>query len=603
MLRIREFQRLLRDMFAVLGWRFGLFLGLMGLTGLMEGVSLASVAPLLVASGVGSNGKSASRLTSLVSSVLGRLGLQPTATAIAATVVAALAVSTVLFLCQAYVGARLQTAYVYRWQQRLASAIFGARWGFFLRHRHGDLINALVTETQRLGGAFYQSGLLLTGIVHGALFLLVAAILSARTTLVIVAGGIVLFGITRPFVRRAYEQGAGMSRENAAVQSLAGELVGGAKLVKATATERRAVGLIESAADRLRQHFRDNAFDVQVIKGVFDFGAAALIAVVLVLSQSVLRSDPAVTLVVLAIFVRLMPKLAGIQYSLQTLSLSLPAVALLHALVSEAEADAEPLSTEPLPENLASGPLAISLHDVHVRHGAVAALAGVSLDIPPGSCLALVGGSGAGKSSLVDAVLGLVPVSGGRILVNGVDVSGLPLAALRARIGYMGQETVLYNASVRDNILWRRPDSQARELDDAVRLAGAEQFLSKLNGYERFVGDGGALLSGGERQRLALARAALGVPGLLILDEATSALDAETERTVTDGVAALKGRVTVIMIAHRLSSARIADTICVLEEGRVVERGTWDELMHRGGRFERLWRLQHTKDQDAHVEA
>jgi ATP-binding cassette subfamily B protein len=231
---------------------------------------------------------------------------------------------------------------------------------------------------------------------------------------------------------------------------------------------------------------------------------------------------------------------------------------------------------------------------LQVRFGRVAALAGIDLEIPAGTCVALVGGSGAGKSTLVDAVLGLVAPTSGWVRINGIALDELPLASLRRRIGYMGQDTVLYNGSIRENILWGTPSADDGMLDEAVRLAGADAFIAKLQfGYETPVGDGGRLLSGGERQRLGLARAALGRPGLLILDEATSALDAETERTVTAAVAALKGKTTTILIAHRLSSARIADTIVVMEGGVIVEHGTWDALMERRGRLYHLWELQH----------
>lgn len=239
---------------------------------------------------------------------------------------------------------------------------------------------------------------------------------------------------------------------------------------------------------------------------------------------------------------------------------------------------------------------------VSVHYGRVAAVSDVTLRIPAGACVALVGGSGAGKSTLVDAVLGLVPVTSGEIAVNGVSLQRLPLASLRRRTGYMGQDTVLYNSSIRDNILWGRSARSQEELDAAVRVAGADGFIRGLrDGYDSQVGDRGALLSGGERQRLGLARAVLGTPGLLILDEATSALDAESERLVTTAVAALKGRTTVIIIAHRLSSVRIADAICVMEKGEVVEHGSWDELIRRRGRLHQLWRLQHAAEQGANA--
>lgn len=597
--------RLVTDIVRVVGARYFWYLCLTVLTGLTEAVSLTSVIPLLGLARVGSGGLQAGgKLGRLAVVVLERCGVSPTVTSLGAVVVGAFLVSTTLFLAQAYVGASLQTMYVYRWQRSLATAIFTARWEYFLRRRHGDLINALVTETKRLGGAFYETSMLLTGLVHSALFLAIAAALSGATTAILVCGGTILFLITRPLIGRAYLQGIGISRENAAFQSMAGEFVSGAKLLKATGTETEATRLLTETADRLRQHFVANAFDVQVGKGVFDFGAAAMGAGILVASQSILGTDPAVTLVILAIFVRLMPKLMGIQYSLQTMNVTLPAVELLQSLAADVEREAEALSSEPLPEALRQGPLEVSLRDLHVHYESVAAVSGVDLDIPAGRCTAIVGGSGAGKSTLIDAVLGLVPAGRGTVRINGVLLAELPIAALRRRIGYMCQETVLYNASIRDNILWGSPERGEAALKEAARIAGVDRFVQQSrDGYDTSVGDRGALLSGGERQRLGLVRAVLGNPGLLVLDEATSALDAETERTVTDAVAALKGTTTVIIITHRLSSARIADTICVMEDGRIVEQGSWDDLVARGGRFHELWSLQYANERGANVEA
>lgn len=600
MIGATAFLRLFADIRSVVGPSYWPYLSLVALTGLMEGVSLASIVPLLVLAGVGSRSTdSGGRVGDLMSSAFTGVGVEPTLLTIGAVVVAAVAVSALLFVLHARLGARLQAAYVCRWRQRLISAIFGARWSYLVSRRQGDLLNAIVTEPQHLTGAFYQTGVLLTAIVHSLVFMIVAAALSLSTTALILCGGAMLFLVTRPMAARAYRIGVLTSAENAALHSAASELISGAKLVKATATEPDAVRVLGGSADRLQQRFRTHAFDVQIVKAVFDFGAAALLAGVLIVNSAWFAVNPATTVVILAIFVRLMPKLSEMQQSAQWLAGSLAVVESLHATLSQAEAETETASLEPLPDALAAGPFAVAVSGVSVCYGDVTALSNVTLRVAAGSSVALVGSSGAGKSTLVDAVLGLVPTTSGEITINGMPLEQLPLASLRRRIGYMGQETVLYNASIRDNILWGRSDATQNELEACVRAAGAEGFIGQLrDGYETRVGDRGNLLSGGERQRLGLARAALGTPGLLILDEATNALDMKSERVVTDAVAALKGGTTVIVIAHRLSSVRIADTICVMEKGAIVEQGPWEELMRRRGRLHELWRLQHADNQE-----
>lgn len=590
MIDIQALRRLFADIWSVVGSRYGLYLCLLALTGLMEGMTLASVVPLLAAIGIGEGGSGVGGVVSqTVLGLLSWLGLGVSVPAIAGVILGSLFLSTVFFLAQAYVGISLQTSYVSQWQKRLLSGIFAAKWGLFLKTRNGDLINSVVTETQRLGGAFYQTGLLLTGLLHSAIYMALAAMLSGLTTLGVIAGGAFLFLVTRPLIQRAYRIGFGISHENAELQVKLGEFVGSAKLLKATATENAAVGALNGIVKRLQKHILANSFDAQLVKGIFDFGAAAMVASILVISRSVLDIDAAVILVILAIFVRLIPKLTGLQQSLQSLTSSLPAVANLNEIVRTIEAEVEVSRTGPLPEALSDGPLAVSLQNIAVSHDTVQVISNLSLAIPAGACIALVGRSGAGKSTLVDAMLGLVPASAGSVSVNGINLNELPLYGLRQRIGYMGQETMLYNTTIRGNILWSQPHHSDEAVMAAAASAAADAFISQSpHGLDTMIGDRGGRLSGGERQRLGLARALLGNPGLLVLDEAASALDAETDAAVTRALELLKGKVTMIVISHRLSSVRMADYIYVLDKGQIVESGTWDELKGSTGQFSRL---------------
>ena len=590
MIDTKAFRNLFADIWSVFGTRYAAYLCLLAITGLLEGLTIASVVPLLGAIGIGEGGAGAGGVIS--QSVLGLLtwlGVGVSVPAIAALILVSLSLSTVFFLAQAYMGVSLQTAYVSSWQRRLLKSIFSAKWGLFLKTRNGDLINSVVTETQRLGGAFYQTGLLLTGLLHSAIYMSLAAMLSGLTTLGVVAGGAFLFLVTRPLIHRAYRVGAGISHENAELQVKLGEFVASAKLLKATATEDEAFGVMSGIVKRLRKHVLSNGFDAQIVKGIFDFGAAAMVASILVISRSVLNIDAAVILVILAIFVRLIPKLTGLQQSLQALTGSLPAVANLNDIARVIDAEVEACVAGPLPLALASGPLGLTLQGVAVNQGDAQVISDLSMIVEAGACIALVGRSGAGKSTLVDAMLGLVPITAGAIDVNGINLQALPLQGLRRRIGYMGQETMLYNTTIRGNILWSQPQHSDEVVMKAASLAAADAFISQTpQGLDTMVGDRGGKLSGGERQRLGLTRALLGNPGLLILDEAASALDAETDAAVTRALESLKGKVTMIVISHRLSSVRMADYIYVMDKGKIVESGTWSELEGSQGQFSRL---------------
>lgn len=207
--------------------------------------------------------------------------------------------------------------------------------------------------------------------------------------------------------------------------------------------------------------------------------------------------------------------------------------------------------------------------------------------------LALVGESGSGKSSIADLLLRLYSPTDGQILVDGVDLQQLEWSSWRDRIGVVGQETFLFNASIRDNIAFGNLNATDSEIEEASRLAHAHEFILELpRRYETVLGDEGHGLSGGQRQRLAIARAILRDPEILILDEATSDLDSHSERLIEESLQRLSGHRTVLAIAHRISTVARADRILVLSRGRVVESGSHEELLRAGGGYAALWSLQ-----------
>jgi ATP-binding cassette subfamily B protein len=197
-----------------------------------------------------------------------------------------------------------------------------------------------------------------------------------------------------------------------------------------------------------------------------------------------------------------------------------------------------------------------------------------------------VGRSGSGKTTISKLVLGLYPPTDGKVLVDGQDITSLSLRSLRQQVGVVDQDTFLFGGTIRENIAIGHPSAKLEDIMEAARQAGADGFIKKLPmGYETQIGEGGGMLSGGQRQRLAIARALLGNPRLLVLDEATSHLDAESERIIQNNLnTILKGRTTLI-IAHRLSTVRKADLILVLDRGVLMESGTHEELMAKRGHY------------------
>jgi subfamily B ATP-binding cassette protein MsbA len=220
-------------------------------------------------------------------------------------------------------------------------------------------------------------------------------------------------------------------------------------------------------------------------------------------------------------------------------------------------------------------------------------LRGIDLEIRPGEVVALVGSSGAGKSTLADLVPRFHDPTRGRVTLDGVDLRDLRLAELRGLLGIVTQETILFHDTVRANVAYGTEDAPQERIEAAARAANAHAFIEGMpQGYDTVLGEKGTRLSGGQRQRIAIARALFRNPPLLILDEATSALDTESERLVQQAIdEVMEGR-TVLVIAHRLSTIRRADAIVVMDAGRIVERGTHEELLARGGTYRRLHDLQ-----------
>jgi len=236
---------------------------------------------------------------------------------------------------------------------------------------------------------------------------------------------------------------------------------------------------------------------------------------------------------------------------------------------------------------------AISVKDITFAYAEQPVLTNFSLEVPKGKTVALVGQSGSGKSTIANLITRFYDVNQGAILIDGVDVKDMQTASLRKLIGVVSQDSILFNDTIKNNLLIGKPDATDEELITAAKIANAYEFINDLpEGFDTNIGDAGSKLSGGQKQRLSIARAVLKNPPIMVLDEATSALDTESERLVQNALENMMKHRTSIVIAHRLSTIQNADLIVVMQKGRIIEQGTHTELIQKNGMYKRLVEMQ-----------
>ena len=472
--------------------------------------------------------------------------------------------------------------------------------GFFSEERKGDIIARMSGDVQEVENSIMSS--------LDMLFKNPILILFYFVTLICISWQLTLFTIlfVPPFGWFMGVVGKKLKAHSIEAQalwsdtmSMVEETLGGLRIIKAFCAEEK----MNKRFNQVNSSYRDNIMRVnirqQMAHPMSEFLGTILIVVVLwfggILVLDYGRIDGPTIIFYLVMLYSIINPLKEFSKASYNIPKGLASMERIDKIL-QAEVEIKDKET---PEHISSFE-----HQIEFRHVSFAytdrksaelvyVLKDINLVIPKGKTVALVGQSGSGKSTMVDLIPRYYDVQEGEVLINGINVKDLAVHDLRMLIGNVNQEAILFNASFKDNIRFGKTDATDEEIANAAKIANAYEFITKSEkGFDTNIGDRGGRLSGGQRQRVSIARAILKNPPILILDEATSALDTESERLVQDALEKLMKTRTTVAVAHRLSTIKHADEICVLHEGKIVERGTHDELIGKDGYYKKLHDMQ-----------
>ena len=462
---------------------------------------------------------------------------------------------------------------------------FNARWYFFTRSKQGTLLNTFMREITVVGDAFGAMANFFAQIVQGIVFLGVPFYISWQVSSISIGCAVLLALPLTLFGGLSYRLGRMNTLTANELGSVILESLNSAKVILGFGNQHKSLSSLSKAFDAHRRVTQSSQTLDSAVSQLF-YPLGILVLAIALFSGYKLLVPLSELVVIVYAFSRIVPLLGGITAQKNILSNFFPSYEQVMGLRQEAHQLKQKSGMKKF-SGLNQG---VYLEGVSFAYnGGEFVLKDIRAQIPKGRMVAFVGKSGAGKSTFVDMIMGFNEPLNGRVSVDGISLQEFDIHSYRQRIGYVPQESILFNMTIRDNLLWAKENATEKEIKAACEIANATEFIERFpEGYDTIVGDRGVRLSGGQIQRIALARAILRNPEILILDEATSSLDTESERLIQSAIERIAKKTTIIAVAHRLSTIVNSDYIYVLDNGRVVEEGTYSQLLKMNGLFNQM---------------
>ena len=506
-------------------------------------------------------------------------------------------IKTACYFGAAAVMVPIRTGIVKDLRMQIYNKILSLPLGFFSQERKGDIIARISGDVQEVENSITSTlEMLIKNPVLIIIYMSVLLIMSWELTLFTILFAPVMIWTMGAIGRKLRAQSAEAQQYWSDTMSQVAETLGGLRIIKAFLAENKMSARFEGITDAMRRKNNRVAVRQASAHPVSELLGSTMIAIVLWFGGTLILSSKSIIdapsfMSYMAILYCIIQPIKDLSRAAYGIPKGLASMERINVILNAEN----PITQTPFSEHISTFNEAISFEDVSFcyEQGGKQVLKNIDLKISKGRNIAIVGASGAGKSTLVDLIPRFYDPTSGRITIDGINIKDVCIRDLRGLMGNVNQDPILFNDTIFNNIAFGVENATMEQVIAAAKIANAHDFImEKENGYDTNIGDRGQLLSGGQRQRISIARAILQNPPILILDEATASLDTESERMVQEALDYLMSSRTTISIAHRLSTVKKADEIIVMNEGRIVERGTHDELLLKNGYYKKLYEMQ-----------